>query len=159
MFTRFGLLALAAVALLASACTSDQGFETLQSSLPEGGPTTTVPIDGSTPPCDGSPGVGGTVPAGAAPGDLIAASDLGPTHGTTAGFPTGAKVWRILYVSTGVDERDLQLVCGVAAAPADGPASVDGVGNQLAWAHGTIGLQQACLPSNNPATTFWGPMM
>ena len=158
MFTRFGLLALAVVALLAAACTSEQGFETLQSSLPEGGPTTTVPIDGSTPPCDGTPGVGGVVPEGAAPGDLIAASDLEPTHGSTAGFPTGAKVWRILYVSTGVDETDLQLVCGVAAAPADGPASVDGVGHQLAWAHGTIGLQQVCLPSNNPATTFWGPM-
>ncbi len=158
MCTRFGLLVLAVVALLAGACTSDQGFETLQSSLPEGGPTTTVPIDGSTPPCDGTPGVGGTVPAGAAPGDLIAASDLAPSHGTTAGFPTDAKVWRILYVSTGVDETDLQLVCGVAAAPADGPAAVDGVGHQLAWAHGTIGLQQACLPSNHPDTTFWGPM-
>ncbi len=158
MFTRIGLLALAVVALLGSACTSDQGFETLQSSLPEGGPTTTVPIAGSTPPCDGSPGVGGVVPEGSAPGDLIAASDLGPTHGDTPGFPTGAKVWRILYVSTGVDEHDLQLVCGVAAAPSEGPASVGGVGHQLAWSHGTIGLQQACLPSNNPATTFWGPM-
>lgn len=156
------LTAIAAAALVA-ACTSDEKFETLQSSLPDGGPTTTVASSDSTPPCDGEPGVGGTVPDGAVPGDLIDAVDLAPTHGTTAGFPTDAKVWRILYVSTGFDERDLQLVCGVAAAPADGPTSDltvsgDRVGHQLMWAHGTIGLQQACLPSNNPATTFWGPM-
>lgn len=158
MFTRFGLLAVVVLALLAPACTSDEGFETLQSSLPDGGPTTTVPGTVAAPPCDGTPGVGGTVPDGAAPGDLIAATDLGPTHGDTAGYPTDATVWRILYVSTGVDETDLQLVCGVAAAPSDGPTSVDGVGHQLAWSHGTIGLQQACLPSNKPETTFWGPM-
>ena len=158
MFTRFGVLALIAVALLAPACTSDEGFETLQSSLPAGGPTTTVPGAVATPPCDGTPGVGGTVPEGAAAGDLVAATDLEPTHGSTAGFPTDAKVWRILYVSTGVDEHDLQLICGVAAAPANGPSSVDGIGRQIAWSHGTIGLQQACLPSNDPATTFWGPM-
>ncbi len=146
------------VAAAAVACTTDEGFETLQSSLPDGGPTTTVPSKGSTPPCDGTPGVGGTVPDGARPGDLIEAKDLGPGDGDTAGYPSDAKVWRILYVSTGVDENDLQLICGVAAAPAEGPASFGGVGRQLAWSHGTIGLQQACLPSNNPATTFWGPM-
>ena len=121
-------------------------------------PTTTVPIEASLAPCDGDPGVGGAAPDGAAAGDLIAAEELHASSADADGFPTEALVWRILYVSTGVDEDDLQLVCGLAAAPADGPSDDGGTGRMLARAHGTIGLQQACLPSVQPETSFWGPM-
>src|SRR5664279_568974 len=54
--------------------------------------------------CAGPNGVGDTVPAGLEPGDLVAAVDLTPTNSSSSGFPTGARVWRMLYVSTGVAE-------------------------------------------------------
>ena len=163
-FSRSRLLRITAPALLvvglfATSCSSNQDASSaLLGQIPTNGPTTTVPIGAPTAPCSGENGVGGTVPEGAQPGDLIAAVNLQDEFGTSKGYPTNAKVWRILYVSTGFDETDLQLVCGMAAAPEGGPASVDGVGHMLTWAHGTIGLQQACLPSSNPVTAFWGKM-
>lgn len=111
-----------------------------------------------TPPCDGTDGVGGTVPAGLAPGDLVAAVDLTDTESSTAGFPTDARVWRMLYVTIGVDENDLQLVCGTVAAPEDGPQSFGTRGRILNWSHGTVGTEQDCLPSSDPAVGIWGPM-
>ncbi len=111
-----------------------------------------------TAPCAGPNGVGGSVPAGLGPGDLVAAVDLTPRHEKSPGFPTSSRVWRVLYVSTGVDEYDLQLICGMVAAPKDGPAAENGVGHMLTWSHGTVGLAQSCLPSSNPASEFWGPM-
>jgi len=114
------------------------------------------------PPCRGASGVGGAVPAGSGPGDLIASEELTAANQDSPGFPTSSRAWRVLYVSTGVDESDLQLVCGTVVAPAAGPASFDGPsgrgGRLLTWAHGTIGLQQRCLPSSDPATHIWGPM-
>ncbi len=151
--------ALLFVAVVAASCSGQDPAEGLPTEVVTGGSTTTVPIATDLSPCDGDPGVGGEAPAGAAPGDLVAATELSdPSDDADDGFPTQAKVWRILYVSTGIDEDDLQLVCGLAAAPEDGPGDDGGVGHQLAWAHGTIGLQQACLPSTRPAEAFWGPM-
>ena len=111
-----------------------------------------------TAPCSGSSGVGGVVPAELGPGDLVAAVDLTETNRSSPGFPTDARVWRILYVTTGVDENDLQLVCGMAAAPAAGPAEFDGSGRMLDWSHGTVGIDQDCLPSSKPETLFWAGM-
>lgn len=156
------------VAMLGAACTKEQDYSALPTTVQTAAPTTTVPLGATLPPCVDDPGtspgsgaaapaVGGTVPDGASPGDLIAATKLQPAKDDDQ-FPTDAIVWRVLYVSTGVDETDLQLVCGLAAAPAGGPTAQDGTGHMLAWAHGTIGLQQACLPSRIPETTFWGPM-
>jgi len=136
------------VALLLSACTSGGGSSDTTSS--------TAPPD--TSPCAGTNGVGGPVPAGLGPGDLVSAVDLTPTNAGSPGFPTGARVWRMLYVSTGVDEADLQLICGLAAAPTAGPASAEGHGRLLDWTHGTVGVAQSCLPSSDPAGMFWGKM-
>lgn len=77
-----------------------------------------------------------------------------PTTATTGSNQGAQGVAGVLYVSTGIDEDDLQLVCGLAAAPDDGPEQEGGVGHQLAWSHGTIGLQQACLPCDRPAEAF-----
>ena len=151
--------ALAVLSTLGAACSGGDPAEGLPTEVVTSGPTTTVPIATDLSPCDGEPGVGGTAPDGARPGDLVAATELDdPSEDGDDGFPTEARVWRILYVSTGIDEDDLQLVCGLAAAPDDGPEQEGGVGHQLAWSHGTIGLQQACLPSTRPAEAFWGPM-
>lgn len=153
------VVATVAVALVVlSSCSPDKDVLTGPTSVPGAGLTTTDAPTGAEPPCDGASGVGGAVPAGAAPGDLIAATNLDATYGDTLGYPTGASTWRVLYVSSGVDENDLQLVCGIAAAPKAGPRSEGGSGHLLAWSHGTIGLQQACLPSTKPATAFWGKM-
>ncbi|MCJ7671751.1 MAG: lipase family protein, partial [Acidimicrobiia bacterium] len=96
-----------------------------------------------------------TLASTSAPGDLVGAVDLTATNKKSPGFPTGARVWRILYVSTGVDEHDLQLVCGLVAAPSSGPKDFGGSGRMITRAHGTIGLAQRCLPSSNPAEFFW----
>ncbi|MBS1839014.1 MAG: hypothetical protein JST64_15070 [Actinobacteria bacterium] len=96
---------------------------------------------------------------------MIASYELDGQYKSSAGFPTDAHAWRISYVSTGIDEHDLQIVCGMAAAPAKGPAEFAStgdadsrVGRMLAWAHGTSGLQQACLPSLAPDRSLWGKM-
>lgn len=151
--------ALAVAALVVAGCSGEDPAAGLPTEVVTDGTTTTVPIDAPLSPCDGEPGVGDAAPEGAAPGDLVAATALAVPDGDAGdAYPTDADVWRILYVSTGVDETDLQLVCGLAAAPRSGPAVDDGVGHQLAWAHGTIGLQQACQPSARPDVGFWGPM-
>ena len=142
-------LIIVTVALLLAACTSGGSSDSTGSTAP------TAP---DTSPCEGPAGVGGPVPAGLGPGDLVAAVDLTPTNSSSPGFPTGGRVWRMLYVSTGVDEADLQLICGLAAAPTAGPTTVDGRGRLLNWAHGTVGVDQSCLPSSNPADLFWGRM-
>lgn len=150
--------ALLVVALAGAACTSEEDLEGLPTAVDTDGTTTTVALPPDQSPCDGDPGVGGRPPEGSSPGDLVAATDLGPRHGRSEGYPTNARTWRLLYVSTGADETDLQLVCGMAAAPDTGPTTTDGAGRMLAWAHGTFGLQQACQPSIDPDTGLWGEM-
>jgi acetyl esterase/lipase len=59
------------------------------------------------------------------------------------GVPTGARGWRVLYVSTGEDDRPIA-VSGLIIAPSE-PAS--GPHPVLAWAHGTTGIARACAPS------------
>ncbi len=152
-------LALATLSAAATSCTRDPQTGGLPTELPTEGTTTTVPLPVAAPPCVQDPdGVGDEPPAGARPGDLIASYQLDGQYRTSLGFPTDAHAWRISYVSTGVDEHDLQIVCGLAAAPAAGPKEFEGSGRMLAWAHGTSGLQQACLPSLAPETSLWGPM-
>src|SRR5664280_661398 len=139
------------VALLLSACASGGGSSDTTGS--------TAPPAPDTSPCAGPNGVGDTVPAGLGPGDLVAAVDLTPANASSPGFPTGARVWRMLYVSTGVDEGDLQLICGLVAAPTAGPTTAGGRGRLLNWTHGTVGVAQGCLPSSDPAGQFWGKMV
>lgn len=109
-------------------------------------------------PCAGASGVGAAVPAGLGPGDLVESLELTKADEDSPGFPTGARAWRVLYVSTGADESQLELVCGLVALPSGGLAHEGGSGRMLAWSHGTIGLEQRCLPSSDPATHMWGPM-
>ncbi len=122
---------------------------------------------------------GAPAPDGTGPGDLVGLTELRPTGDGAEGFPTGARMWRILYVSTGVDENDLRLVCGTVTVPRAGPASFtpaggttapsDGAttatagsrgttGRIYAWAHGTQGLQEGCLPASDPSKGIWGPI-
>lgn len=58
---------------------------------------------------------------------------------------TGARMFRVLYTTTGVDESKVQATCGLVLIPK---------GQQrrevVAWAHGTMGVHQSCQPSNNP---------
>ena len=116
----------------------------------------------NTEPCAGAKGVGGPVPAGLGPGDLVARRELvQSTYTKSPGFPAHARVWRVLYVSTGIDTDDLQLVCGLVVAPESGPKTdfaggEAGTGRMFSWAHGTIGLEQKCQPSGS--TAVWGPM-
>ncbi len=95
-----------------------------------------------------------------APGDLVAFEELAGT-GDPA-FPPGARAWRVLYVSTGRDNTERTLVCGVVIAPAAGPTVVMGADGQrrgriVSWSHGTIGLVTRCQPSSDPAARIFGP--
>ncbi|MGZ4619439.1 MAG: lipase family protein [Frankiaceae bacterium] len=87
------------------------------------------------------------------PGDVIAAREIPVTN------LTGAKAWRVLYVSIGVDEQTLLPVCGTVVAPdsAGRIALNSGTGNMLAWSHGTVGLSEQCQPSQDPAKGIFGP--
>ena len=95
-----------------------------------------------------------------APGDLIGFEEITPEVDDT--FPAGARAWRVLYVSTGRDNTERQLVCGIVVAPADPPRiaveEIDGVptGRVVAWCHGTLGLARRCQPSVQPAMEIWG---
>jgi hypothetical protein len=95
-----------------------------------------------------------------APGDLVDLEEL-----TSAGnpeFPPGARAWRVLYVSTGRDNTERTLVCGVVIAPESGPTVVvdaDGLrrGRVVSWSHGTRGLVPRCQPAADPAAGVFGP--
>jgi hypothetical protein len=140
----------------AVACSLALLVATMTSVPSSAGASSTPPPPKSTAPCAGAHGVGSAVPSGLGPGDLVGAVDLTGANKKSPGFPTGALVWRILYVSAGIDEHDLQLVCGLVAAPKSGPETFAGSGRMIARAHGTIGLAQNCLPSSDPAKFFWG---
>jgi hypothetical protein len=94
-----------------------------------------------------------------APGDLVAFEEL--SGAGDPNFPPGARIWRVLYVSTGIDNSERTLVCGVVIAPADGPKLFEGPdgprGRVVAWSHGTRGLIPRCLAASDPAGSIWGP--
>lgn len=89
--------------------------------------------------------------AGKQPGDLLA----DPQDVTAeSGLPSSVgRVYRIAYATTG-EAGSVVASCGLIAVPA-GTTTVKGV---IAWAHGTIGLMQACQPSEDPAAYFTAPM-
>ncbi|MCT7375302.1 lipase family protein [Chelativorans salis] len=71
-----------------------------------------------------------------APGNIIRSEVF-------AGAPTGARAWRVVYRSTGLDGEPIA-VSGVIVAPerpSDAPQKV------VAWAHGTTGIVSRCAPS------------
>lgn len=97
---------------------------------------------------------------GRSPGDLIDLEEITDLDGPA--FPTGARAWRIDYVSTGRDNTDLTVVRGVVVAPSDAAritfdAGGTPIGRVVAWDHGTLGLTSRCMPSENPASLIWGP--
>ncbi len=103
-------------------------------------------VNQGKPPCTGVPDL-----TGKRPGRLLRARELPvPTR-----LLTGARLYRILYTSSGVDETDVEAVCGLVALPAKKRQRVNEV---VAWAHGTIGMHQSCQPSNAPNSLFLGPM-
>ena len=95
-----------------------------------------------------------------APGDLVAFEEL--TAADFLAFPPGARAWRVLYVSTGRDNTERTLVCGVVVAPESGPAVATGPdgetrGRVVSWTHGTVGLVHRCQAASNPAALIFGP--
>ncbi len=101
----------------------------LASVLPTAGAAVKQGDDFSTPPAN---------MAKKAPGTVIRSMPIAA--------PSGAKAWRVLYHSRSVDRRDIA-VSGVVVAPnADAPKGRRPV---VTWAHGTIGLADACAPSRN----------
>jgi acetyl esterase/lipase len=94
---------------------------------------------GSSPPPPGSFYAAPRPPDGA-PGDLLRSEPM-------PGALPGSSAWKILYVSTGLDGRPIE-VSGVVVAP-DLPAPAEGR-PIVAWAHPTTGVSDDCAPSNWP---------
>src|SRR5262245_60705441 len=61
--------------------------------------------------------------------------------------PPGSKAWRVLYVSTGIDEKPI-VVSGIVVAP-ELPPPLAGR-PVVAWAHPTTGVAENCAPSLRP---------
>ncbi len=90
-----------------------------------------------SPPAPGSFHASPPAAHGRAAGHLIRSEKL-------EGAPPGSTGWRILYVSTGLDGRPIE-VSGVAIVP-DLPAPAAGR-SVVAWAHPTTGVAENCAPS------------
>jgi alpha-beta hydrolase superfamily lysophospholipase len=69
------------------------------------------------------------------------------------GVPAGATLWRILYHSRDVADRDVA-VSGYAIVPG-GPVSTGGR-PVVTWAHGTTGTARACAPSLLSTSSDYG---
>lgn len=89
----------------------------------------------------------GKVLPGAQPGDLLA----DPQNVTKQAGNEYGSIYRVLYATEGAGDT-VVASCGLIAIPE--VASLSGV---VAWAHGTIGLQQNCQPSEKPQN-FVGAM-
>lgn len=87
------------------------------------------------------------VPRGAAPGTLLRAEPFGRD------IPDGARGWRILYTTTGVD-GGIRTASGLVVAAEDLP---DGPRPVVAWAHGTTGIRPGCAPSVIRNTFAYAP--
>ena len=85
--------------------------------------------------------------AGREPGQLIAQREI-PVD---ASLLTGARMFRILYTTSGVDENDVQASCGLVLLPTTRQRN-----QVVAWAHGTVGVHQSCQPSNDPTRFLSG---
>lgn len=102
------------------------------------------------------------------PGDLAdrAIGDLLDYEEITAlddpNFPAAARAWRILYVSTSIDNLTKAAICGIVVAPASlENIALSDEGDQvsarcIAWCHGTLGMTQRCQPSSQPESEIWG---
>jgi Secretory lipase len=85
--------------------------------------------------------------AGKQPGDLLAP----PQDVTAESQLQGGTLYRVAYATTG-EAGSVVASCGLIAVPKG--KSIDGV---VAWAHGTVGLDERCQPSMRP-DAFVGPM-
>ncbi len=137
---------LAALALVAAACSdtsTDSSAETTAAeaaatTIGDVAPTTTAPVAATTtvapsPTTTAAPPPTTTVPDEPAAGDLLSAEavDAGQLDG-----------WRITYLSTGM-RGDLVEVSGLVFAPPGMPANSP----IISWAHGTTGVADVCAPS------------
>jgi hypothetical protein len=86
---------------------------------------------------------------GKKPGQLLKYKELK----VDSSLLTGARMFRILYTTSGVDELDVQASCGLVILPAKPKNRANEI---VAYAHGTIGMHQSCQPSNDPRK-FIGP--
>lgn len=81
------------------------------------------------------------VPPSARPGTLLRSEPL------TRGIPPEARAWRILYVTTRLDEKPA-VASGLVLVPAKPSDTAHPV---IAWAHGTTGIADGCAPTLMPS--------
>ncbi|MFN8126395.1 MAG: lipase family protein [Candidatus Nanopelagicales bacterium] len=93
-------------------------------------------LNNGLPPCEKYPDV-----KGKKPGKLLGYQELSVDPSQL----TGARMFRVLFTTSGLDERHVQASCGLVVMPEKGQSN-----EILAWAHGTVGVHQSCMASNNP---------
>jgi len=93
-------------------------------------------------PCNTVPDLTGTKP-----GELLKYKELK----VDSSLLKGARMFRVLYTTSGVDERHVQVSCGLVVLPAK---TKDRRNQVIAYAHGTAGMHQSCQPSNDPTAAL-----
>ncbi len=101
-------------------------------------PQKAAPINKGKAPCTKLPNL-----QGKKPGQLLAYKEVKVDPAKL----TGARMFRVLYTTTGVDEKSVEATCGLVLLPKKPTKRTNQV---VAWAHGTIGVHQSCQPSNDP---------
>lgn len=136
-FTAFSAIMLTTVALTGCGARSDSAPAPTAAT-----PTAAAPAEATTLPpriwlpLDGFYTPPATVPT--QPGALVRSEAL-----TNRVMPANAKAWRILYTTTFPDGSPATAVATVIAPaqPPPGPRPV------ITWEHGTVGIEQKCMPS------------
>lgn len=103
-----------------------------------------APVNQGKAPCKTLPNL-----TGKKPGQLLKYKELK----VNPALLTGARMFRVLYTTSGVDEKHVQASCGLVLIPAKPKNRTNEV---VAYAHGTIGMHQSCQPSNNPDSFLTG---
>lgn len=81
----------------------------------------------------------------ARPGDLLAP----PQQVTPTSVPATGRLYRVAYATTGPADSVIAS-CGLIAVPKSDYLKDGALKGVVAWAHGTLGVQETCQPSRKP---------
>ena len=114
----------------------------LAANTPTAAAVPTASINAGLKPCASTPDL-----KGKKPGRLLRYREV-PVDPTLL---TGARMFRVMFTTTGLDERHVPAACGLVVIPTRGLTN-----EVVAWSHGTVGVHQSCQPSNNPVKFLSG---
>lgn len=143
---------LAAIGALTIGATATVGAQAAPLSMHAGSSHVIAPASVADARSDGGNPCDDVTVGTATPGDLLAPpQDVTSESGLTTG-----RLYRVAYATTGPADT-VVASCGLIAVPDAGDLKDGALNGVVAWAHGTLGVQQQCQPSEKPQV-FAGPM-